>query len=107
MLDIQMLRSDLSGVAARLANRGYTLDVGAFEALESERKKVQVETQELQARRNQLSKQVGQAKAKGEDATAVMAQVAAQADQLKELERRLAEIKYSPSAPRCPRRCRK
>ena len=92
MLDIQMLRSDLSGVAVRLAARGYTLDVAAFGALESERKKVQVETQELQARRNQLSKQVGQAKAQGEDATALMAQVAAQADQLKDLERRLAEI---------------
>ena len=92
MLDIQMLRSDLSGVAARLAARGYTLDIAAFEALESERKKVQVETQELQARRNQLSKQVGQAKAKGEDAAALMAQVAAQADQLKDLERRLAEV---------------
>ncbi|MGQ0524803.1 MAG: serine--tRNA ligase [Betaproteobacteria bacterium] len=92
MLDIQLLRSDLSGVAARLATRGYTLDIATFETLEAERKKVQVETQDLQARRNQLSKQVGQAKAKGEDATALMAQVSAQADQLKHLERRLGEI---------------
>ena len=92
MLDIQLLRSDLSGVAARLATRDYTLDVATFEKLEAERKKVQVETQDLQARRNQLSKQVGQAKARGEDATALMEQVSAQADQLKHLERRLGEI---------------
>jgi seryl-tRNA synthetase len=92
MLDIQLLRSDLPGVAAKLATRGYALDTATFEALEAERKKVQVETQELQARRNQLSRQVGQAKAKGEDATALMAQVVAQADQLKDLERRLGEV---------------
>jgi seryl-tRNA synthetase len=92
MLDIQLLRSDLSGVATRLATRGYTLDVATFETLEAERKKLQVETQDLQARRNQLSKQVGQAKARGEDATALMEQVSAQADQLKHLERRLGEI---------------
>ena len=97
MLDIQLLRSDLSGVVARLATRGYTFDAAAFEALEAERKKVQVETQELQARRNQLSKQVGQAKAKGEDAMALMEQVNAQADQLKTLERRLSQIQVSLS----------
>ena len=92
MLDIQLLRSDLQGVAKRLAGRGVSLDVAAFEALEGERKKVQVETQELQSRRNQLSKQIGQAKAKGEDASQLMAQVNAQADQLKALEQRLVEI---------------
>ena len=83
MLDVQLLRSDLAGVAKRLADRGYALDTGAFEALEASRKKVQTETQDLQARRNQLSKQVGQMKAKGEDASKVMAQVNAEADQLK------------------------
>ena len=92
MLDIQLLRSDLPGVAKRLADRGLSLDVTAFEALEAQRKTVQVETQELQARRNQLSKQIGQAKAKGEDASQLMAQVNAQADQLKALEQRLVEI---------------
>ena len=92
MLDIQLLRSDLAGVAKRLAGRGFDLDTAAFQALEAERKSVQVETQELQARRNQLSKQVGQAKAKGEDAASLMAQVNAQAEQLKALERRLNEI---------------
>ena len=75
MLDIQLLRNDLQGVAQRLASRGTTLDTAAFERLEANRKAVQTQTQELQAKRNQLSKQVGQAKAKGEDAAALMAEV--------------------------------
>jgi seryl-tRNA synthetase len=92
MLDIQSLRNDLEGVARRLAARGYTLDVNTFGALEAERKAIQIETQELQSRRNQLSKSIGQARAKGDDASALMAEVTAQADQLKTLEARLAEI---------------
>ena len=91
MLDIQLLRNDLPGVAARLAERGMTLDTAAFERLEARRKTVQTQTQELQAKRNQLSKQVGQAKAKGEDASALMAEVTAQADKLKALEQELAQ----------------
>ena len=85
------MRNDLPGVAARLAERGMTLDTAAFERLEARRKTVQTQTQELQAKRNQLSKQVGQAKAKGEDASALMAEVTAQADKLKALEQELAQ----------------
>src|SRR5688572_7102982 len=92
MLDIQLLRSDLAETAKRLAARGFELDTAAFEALETERKSVQVETQNLQSRRNALSKQIGQAKAKGEDATSLMAEVNAQAEALKALEQRLSEI---------------
>jgi len=92
MLDVQLLRADLAGVARRLAGRGVTLDTSAFESLEAQRKAVQIETQELQARRNQLSKQIGQLKAKKEDPTALMAQVTAQADRLKALEQELDEI---------------
>ena len=92
MLDLQLLRSDLNGVAQRLTDRGYTLDVAGFEALEKERKAIQGETQDLQARRNQLSKQVGMMKGKGEDASELMAQVSAQADQLKALEQKLADV---------------
>ena len=62
MLDIQLLRGDLNQVAERLAKRGFKLDTAGFQALEAERKAVQVETQGLQARRNALSKQIGQAK---------------------------------------------
>ena len=92
MLDIQVLRTDLAGTAQRLAERNFTLDVAAFEALERERKTIQTETQDLQAKRNQLSKQVGQAKSKGEDASALMAQVSAQADELKSLEQKLVDV---------------
>ena len=92
MLDIQLLRTDLNAVAKRLADREFTLDTAAFEALEAERKKVQTDTQDLQARRNALSKQVGQLKAKKEDASALMAEVSAQADQLKALEAQLNSV---------------
>ena len=80
MLDITSLRKDLAGVVARLETRKNPqpfLDVAAFSALEAERKTIQSRTEELQGRRNQLSKQVGQLKAKGESADAVMTQVAA------------------------------
>jgi len=92
MLDIQLLRSDLQSVARRLADRGVTLDVAAFDRLEAERKSVQTQAQELQAKRNQLSKQIGQAKGRGEDAAALMAEVNAQADKLKALEQQLDVI---------------
>jgi seryl-tRNA synthetase len=75
MLDIQLLRTQLDHVAARLATRGLQLDTVAFQALEDERKQLQTRTQELQARRNALSKQIGMLKGKGEDASAVMAEV--------------------------------
>jgi seryl-tRNA synthetase len=92
MLDVQLLRSDLAGTTKRLAERGYTLDAGAFEALEVRRKAVQTETQELQANRNRLSKEIGQLKARKEDATQLMAQVNSQAERLKALEQELEGI---------------
>jgi seryl-tRNA synthetase len=97
MLDLQMLRNDLGAVARRLADRGLVLDTATFERLEASRKAVQVQTQELQARRNQLSKEVGQAKAKKEDASALIAEVNAQADKLKALEQDLARIQEEMS----------
>jgi seryl-tRNA synthetase len=79
MLDINLLRRDLDQVVSRLQARKSPqpyLDVAAFQALETERKTLQSHTENLQARRNTLSKQVGQLKAKGENADAVMAEVA-------------------------------
>ena len=76
MLDIQLLRKDPDGVAERLATRGVVLDVEAFRRLEGQRKTVQIRTEELQARRNALSKLVGQRKGRGEDASAELAEVA-------------------------------
>ncbi|NTV11599.1 MAG: serine--tRNA ligase, partial [Zoogloea sp.] len=92
MLDVQLLRAQLDQVAARLASRKFTLDVAAFQALEDERKLRQTRTQELQARRNALSKQIGMLKGKGEDASAVMAEVAGIGDELKANEAALAEL---------------
>ena len=89
MLDIQLLRTQIDHVAARLATRGLELDTGAFQALEDERKQVQTRTQELQARRNALSKQIGMLKGKGEDASGVMAEVAQLGDELKACEQAL------------------
>ncbi|MDD2686264.1 MAG: serine--tRNA ligase [Gallionella sp.] len=92
MLDIQTLRTDLAGVAARLATRKFVLDTARFEQIEAERKTIQTRTQELQAKRNATSKLIGQAKAKGEDTTAIMAEVGALGEELKQLEAKLPQI---------------
>ncbi|ABF07581.1 serine--tRNA ligase [Cupriavidus metallidurans] len=92
MLDIQLLRKDIDAVAQRLATRGFQLDVALFQALEAERKQLQTQTEDLQARRNSLSKQIGMLKGKGEDASGPMAEVAGIGDTLKASAQRLAEI---------------
>jgi seryl-tRNA synthetase len=92
MLDIQLLRKDAAHVAERLAARGFKFDTARFEALETERKTIQIRTQDAQSRRNTLSKQIGMLKGKGEDASAVMAEVAGLGDELKALETRLGEL---------------
>ncbi|ALL62749.1 seryl-tRNA synthetase [Paraburkholderia caribensis MBA4] len=99
MLDIQLLRKDIDGVAKRLADRGYTLDVAAFSALEAERRAIQTRTEELQAKRNSLSKQIGAMKGRGEDTSAVMAEVGglgdamkASAAQLEDIQTRLSDL---------------
>ncbi len=92
MLDIQLFRTDLDGIAKRLAGRGFQLDAGAFQMLENERKTIQVKTQELQAKRNQSSKLIGQAKAKGDDASAILAEVANLGDELKAAELQLEAV---------------
>lgn len=98
MLDIQLLRNELDAVTARLAARGFTLDAEAFAQLEHERKTLQTRTQDLQARRNSLSKQVGEAKRKGEDASAILAEVAGLGDELKANETALAQLQDRLSA---------
>ena len=70
MLDPKLLRSDLTGVAAALSRRGFTLDVAAFAALEERRKAVQIDADRLRAERNANAKAVGHAKSKGQDAAA-------------------------------------
>lgn len=98
MLDIQLLRKDLQAVAQRLATRGVTLDTARIESLEAERKTIQTRTQDLQAKRNQLSKQIGAAKGRGEDTTALMDEVNGLGDTLKASEERLGGIQEELSA---------
>ena len=94
MLDPVLLRTHAAETAARLRDsRGFALDVAALEALESERKSLQVRTQELQNLRNTRSKAIGQAKAKGEDVAALMAEVAGFGDELKASEARLDALR--------------
>jgi seryl-tRNA synthetase len=92
MLDVQLLRNDINAVAERLAGRGFKLDVDTFTALENERKGLQTRTQELQAKRNASSKQIGIAKSRGEDVSAIMAEVASLGDELKTCETNLAAL---------------
>ena len=92
MLDPALLRKDLDAVVRRLATRGLVFDSGAFNALESRRRAVQTETEQLQARRNALAKQIGALKSRGEDASAVMAESQEIPVRLKVLEQDLAEV---------------
>lgn len=94
MLDPQLLRHQPAELAARLReSRGFQLDASLLDRLESERKQIQIRTQELQNLRNTRSKAIGQAKAKGEDVSALMAEVAGFGDELKASEARLESIR--------------
>lgn len=95
MLDIQLIRSQIDLVETRLAARGFELDTAKFAELEQSRKAIQVITQELQSRRNSLSKMIGQAKGKGEDATALMAEVGQINTELTEKERELEAVQQA------------
>jgi seryl-tRNA synthetase len=107
MIDIQLLRKDIDNVAARLATRKYQLDVAAFNGIEAERKAIQTRTEELQGKRNTLSKQIGMLKGKGEDTTEIMKQVGGLGDELKANEVALAEVQakmahFLESVPNLP-----
>ena len=92
MLDPQLLRNDLTAVSQALSKRGLELNTAELETLEAERKQIQVQTQELQSKRNSLSKQIGQLKAKGEDTAPIMNEVGQLGEQLKQHETQLADI---------------
>jgi seryl-tRNA synthetase len=98
MLDPALLRSHLVETAARLKTRGYALDMAVIESLETERKRLATETQDLQARRNARSKAIGQAKARGEDVAPIMAEVAGIGDRLKANEAALTDVQLKLSA---------
>lgn len=94
MIDPKHLRENTDAVAKRLLTRGYELPVDTFSTLEAQRKDLQVATQELQNQRNQSAKAIGQAKAKGEDVSALMAEVQGLGDQLDQKQGQLNEVQH-------------
>lgn len=92
MLDPRLLRTEIDAVAKQLARRGVKLDVAKFNSLEARRKELQVATQELQNERNSRSKQIGRAKAAGEDIQPLLAEVADLGDRLKATQDELQQL---------------
>ncbi|MCU7878162.1 MAG: serine--tRNA ligase [Candidatus Thiodiazotropha sp. (ex Lucinoma borealis)] len=92
MLDPRLLRNNLGEVAQQLARRGYQLDTQQISELEEQRKRLQVESQELQNTRNSRSKSIGKAKAAGEDIQPLLAEVAQLGDKLKALQEALTQV---------------
>jgi seryl-tRNA synthetase len=92
MLDPHVLRNNLAEVQQKLRVRGFELDIDAIEKLEAERKVIQVETQDLQAERNSRSKNIGKAKAAGEDVQPLLDEVASLGDKLKSAETKLEAV---------------
>ncbi|MDH5734681.1 MAG: serine--tRNA ligase, partial [Gammaproteobacteria bacterium] len=81
MLDSKLLRTDIEDVARKLLARGYQLDVNAFNELEVRRKELQMKTQELQNERNSKSKNIGKAKAQGENIQPLLDEVSTLGDE--------------------------
>lgn len=94
MLDIKLLRQNIDEVAKNLAQRGFTLEIEHFHDLESKRKKLQIELQELQNERNSKSKQIGIAKSKGENADAIMQDVANLGAKLDEVKKEFDSVHH-------------
>jgi len=92
MLDPKLMRADLAAVADRLQQRGFSLDTDAFANLEAERKALQVETEQLQARRNASARNIGKAKAAGEDIAPLLAAVEADKARLDQLASQLQQV---------------
>lgn len=94
MLDPALLRKDVDFVVAQLKRRGLDFDVARFNQLEAARKEAQIETENLQASRNALAKEIGKLKSQGQDASAIMQEAAQIPEKLKQLEEKLASIKH-------------
>ena len=92
MLDIKVLRADPEQVATRLKVKGFSLDTVVFERLESERRRLQSETEQLQNERNVKSKGIGQAKAKGEDIEPLLAEVSGLGERLEAAKEAFAAV---------------
>ena len=98
MLDPQLLRTDPDAVAARLAARGYEFNADAWRDMDARRKELQVRTQDLQNRKNQSAKSIGEAKRRGEDIQPLLAEVADLGERLKTAQEALAEVQQALQA---------
>ena len=92
MLDPKLLRNELESTAAQLARRGYTLDTAHISRLETQRKTLQIQAQELQNERNTRSKAIGRAKASGQDVQPSLDAIAGLNNTLKQTEIELNTI---------------
>jgi seryl-tRNA synthetase len=92
MLDAKLFRADLESLAKELARRDYVLDTDVVNSLEERRRDLQTKTQDLQNQRNQRSKEIGAAKARGDDIEPLLAEVNDMGDELKRCEQDLAEL---------------
>ena len=98
MLDPNLLRNEIDAVVAALKIKGFELDAQAYQSLETQRKSLQVQSEELQAKRNARSKEIGKTKAQGGDVDTLMAEVASFADKLKAAQSELESVKADMSA---------
>jgi seryl-tRNA synthetase len=92
MLSKKQLRNEIKKVAELLQRRGFTFDIEQYNNLETERKQLQIETQDLQNERNVQSKSIGKAKANGEDIEPLLKQVANLGDKLESAKNKLTEV---------------
>jgi seryl-tRNA synthetase len=92
MIDLNLIKNDIDLVVRKLKSRGFDFDVSLFETLENKRKSIQVDTQELQQKRNEISKQIGTLKSKGEDASDLLEKVAKISEDSKKFESQLNQI---------------
>lgn len=92
MLDARLLRTELDSVVEKLASRGYQFDAAHFEQLEQQRKDLQVQTEQLQAKRNQSAKEIGKAKAQGQDVQPLLDAVANLGQQLDDAKKLFDEV---------------
>ena len=98
MLDPQLLRSDPESVAARLAERGFELDAAAWRETDERRKALQVRTQDLQNRKNQSAKSIGEAKRRGEDIQPLLDEVKSIGEELGRVEEKFSQIRDAQQA---------
>lgn len=98
MIDIQLLRKDINTIAAKLKTRNFDLNIDTFNELETQRRQLQATTEEMQAKRNALSKQIGILKKNNQETSSIMDEVSGIGDRLKENATALAELQEKISA---------